>query len=96
MNNDIKSAKYIEEALKDMMKDTLQEILENELTTQIGYNKYEYSEKLKENYKNGYSRKTVHSSAGDIFPGLKIFTMSFSTFTTVDSNPISHIPPSTI
>lgn len=66
MNNDIKSAKDIEEALKDMLKDTLQEMLENELTTQIGYNKYEYSDNPKENYRNGYSKKNVHSSAGDI------------------------------
>ena len=57
MNNDIKSAKDIEEALKDMLKDTLQEMLENELTTQIGYNKYEYSDNPKENYRNGYSKK---------------------------------------
>jgi len=64
--NDIKSAHDIELALKDLMKETLQEMLENELTEQIGYDKYEYSDKVKENYRNGYSKKTVHSSNGDI------------------------------
>lgn len=65
-NNDIRSAKDIEDALKNMFKDTLQEMLENELTTQIGYNKYEYSDEPKTNYRNGYSKKTVHSTAGDL------------------------------
>ena len=42
--NDIKSARDIEIALRDMMKETLQEMLENELTEQLGYTKYEYSD----------------------------------------------------
>lgn len=48
-----------------MFKDTLQEMLEAELTTQIGHEKYEYTNKNKDNYRNGYSQKTIHSSAGD-------------------------------
>ena len=64
--NDIKSARDIEIALRDMMKETLQEMLENELTAQLGYSKYEYSDDEKTNYRNGYSKKTVHSSNGDI------------------------------
>ena len=35
--NNITSAKDIEEALKDMFKDTLQEMLEAELASQIGH-----------------------------------------------------------
>lgn len=64
--NDIRSARDIEIALKDMMKETLQEMLENELTEQLGYTKYEYSDDEKTNYRNGYSKKTVHSTNGDI------------------------------
>ena len=64
--NDIKSARDIEIALRDMMKETLQEMLENELTEQLGYDKYEYSDEEKDNYRNGYSKKTVHSTNGDI------------------------------
>lgn len=64
--NDIKSARDIEIALRDMMKETLQEMLENELTAQLGYTKYEYSDDEKTNYRNGYSKKTVHSSNGDL------------------------------
>lgn len=64
--NNIKSARDIEVALRDMMKETLQEMLENELTEQLGYTKYEYSNDEKTNYRNGYSKKTVHSTNGDI------------------------------
>lgn len=64
--NDIKSAHDIEIALRDMMKETLQTMLENELTEQLGYDKYEYSDDQKTNYRNGYSKKTVHSTNGDI------------------------------
>ena len=64
--NDIRSARDIEVALRDMMKETLQEMLENELTEQLGYTKYEYSNDEKTNYRNGYSKKTVHSTNGDI------------------------------
>ena len=64
--NDIKSAHDIEIALRDMMKETLQTMLESELTEQLGYDKYEYSNGEKTNYRNGYSKKTVHSTNGDI------------------------------
>jgi len=64
--NEISSAKDIEEALKNMFKDTLQELLEAELDENLGYEKYEYSDEAKDNYRNGYSKKTVHSTAGDI------------------------------
>ena len=64
--NDIRSAHDIEIALRDMMKETLQTMLENELTEQLGYDKYEYGSDEKNNYRNGYSKKTVHSTNGDI------------------------------
>ena len=63
--NNITTAKDIEEALKNMFKDTLQEMLEAEMTTQLGYDKYEYTDEQKQNYRNGYGTKNVHSSAGD-------------------------------
>ena len=63
--NNITTAKDIEDALKNMFKDTLQEMLEAEMTTQLGYDKYEYTDEEKQNYRNGYSSKNIHSSAGD-------------------------------
>lgn len=64
--NNISTAHDIETALRDMMKDTLQAMLEAELTEQIGHDKYEYSDEQKNNYRNGYSSKTVHSTTGDL------------------------------
>lgn len=63
--NNITTAQDIQEALKDMFKDTLQEMLEAEMTAQLGYDKYEYTDNEKNNYRNGYGSKTIHSSAGD-------------------------------
>ena len=48
-----------------MFKDTIQEMLNAELTEHLGYEKNEYTEN-NENYRNGYSKKTVHSIEGDI------------------------------
>ena len=63
--NNITTAQDIQEALKDMFKDTLQEMLEAEMTTQLGYDKYAYTDEEKQNYRNGYTSKNIHSSAGD-------------------------------
>ena len=65
-SNDIKTARDIEIALRDIMKDTLQEMLEAELTNHLGYEKYEYTDTTKDNARNGYSEKKVHSSVGDL------------------------------
>ena len=43
-SNDIKTARDIEIALRDIMKDTLQEMLEAELTNHLWYEKYEYTD----------------------------------------------------
>lgn len=64
-SNDIHTAQDIQEALKEMFKDTLQEMMEAELTTHLGYEKNEYTDNEKEDYRNGYSQKQVHSSEGD-------------------------------
>lgn len=65
-SNDIKTARDIEIALRDIMKDTLQEMLEAELTNHLWYEKYEYTDTTKDNARNGYSEKKVHSSVGDL------------------------------
>lgn len=63
--NELKTAGDVEDALKNLFKDTLQEMLNAELTEHLGYEKNEYTND-NENYRNGYSSKTVHSSQGDI------------------------------
>ena len=64
-SNELKTAGDVENALKNLFKDTLQELLNAELTEHLGYEKNEYTEN-NDNYRNGYSNKIVHSSQGDI------------------------------
>jgi len=63
--NNISSAQDIQEALKEMFKDTLQEMLEAEMSSHLGHEKYEYTDNEKDNYRNGFTSKNVHSSVGD-------------------------------
>ena len=63
--NNITTAKDIEESLKNMFKDALQEMLEAEMSSHLGHEKYEYTDENKNNYRNGYGSKIIHSSAGD-------------------------------
>ena len=53
-------------AMKDMFKDVLQEALEAEIDTQLGYDKYDVAEKQTENSRNGYSKKTIKSELGEV------------------------------
>jgi len=62
----IKSAKDLQDALKDLLGDTLQEMLEAELDEELGYEKHEQTETPKTNYRNGHKPKTVKSKAGAI------------------------------
>lgn len=56
----------VQEMLKDLLSDTLQGMLESELDEELGYSKYDYSNKATDNSRNGYSKKTVTSSMGEI------------------------------
>jgi putative transposase len=53
-------------AMKSMFKDVLQEALEAEMDSQLGYDKYDISEKQTPNSRNGYSKKTVKSELGTV------------------------------
>lgn len=48
-------------ALKDLLGETLQEMLNTEFDEHMGYNKYDQTSK-KDNYRNGSSKKTVKTS----------------------------------
>jgi len=60
------SADEVLAAMKEMFRDVLQEALESEMDTQLGYDKYEVSEKQTQNSRNGYSKKTVRSELGNV------------------------------
>lgn len=59
-------AKGVQDMLKDLLSDTLQGMLETELDDELGYSRYDYKNKDTDNSRNGYSKKTVTSSVGDI------------------------------
>ena len=58
-------------AMKDMFKDILQEVMECELSDELGYEKSERSSndecgKKSKNYRNDYSKKTVKTQMGEL------------------------------
>lgn len=58
----IKTAEDIQEALKDLLGGTIQEMMEAELDEHLGYEEYERSDNT--NYRNGVKHKTLRSSYG--------------------------------
>ena len=59
---DIKTAKDIEDALRDLMGGTIQEMLEAELDEHLGYRSYERSDSS--NYRNGKKTKKIRGNLG--------------------------------
>ena len=60
---DIQSADDIQEALKDLLSGTIQDMLETEMDNHLGYDRYERSGES--NYRNGTKSKTVRSKYGE-------------------------------
>lgn len=61
---EIKTAKDIQDALKDLLGGTIKEMLEAEMDNHLGYEKSERSNS--EDYRNGYKEKTVNTSYGSM------------------------------
>ncbi|NLE24260.1 MAG: IS256 family transposase, partial [Clostridiaceae bacterium] len=64
--NNLKTADDAQQALKDLFKDTIQEMLEAELETDLGYSKSEKTGTSEQNRRNGHSTKTVRSEYGEM------------------------------
>ena len=60
---DIESAEDIQDALKDLLSGTIQEMLETEMDAHLGYDRYERSPEP--NYRNGSKSKRVRSKYGE-------------------------------
>ena len=60
---DIRTAKDIEDALRDLMGGTIQEMLEAELDGHLGYRSYERSDSS--NYRNGKKTKKIRGNLGE-------------------------------
>ena len=62
----LKEAKDVQGVLKDIFGEILQEMIEGELEQELGYSKYDFKNKETDNSRNGYSKKKVKSSLGEI------------------------------
>lgn len=63
--NKLVTAQDAQNALKDLFAETLQEMLEAELDTHLGYEKHDVQSKQTSNSRNGKSKKTITSEYGD-------------------------------
>ncbi|MUG69039.1 MULTISPECIES: IS256 family transposase [Paenibacillus] len=63
--NKLVTAQDAQNALKELFAETLQEMLEAELDTHLGYEKHEVKAKMTSNSRNGKSKKSVVSEYGE-------------------------------
>lgn len=63
--NNLVTAKDAQDALKDLFAETIQEMLEAEMDTHLGYEKHDVKTKTTSNSRNGKSKKTVVSEYGE-------------------------------
>ncbi|ALS23756.1 transposase [Paenibacillus naphthalenovorans] len=63
--NKLVTAQDAQNALKDLFAETLQEILEAEMETHLGYEKHDVKNKQTTNSRNGKSKKKITSEYGD-------------------------------
>lgn len=62
----IKDGTDVNSIMRDMMSIILEGTLDAEMEEELGYSKYDYRNKETENSRNGYSKKTMHTSYGDM------------------------------
>ena len=62
---DIKTASDIQTALKELLSKTIQEMIEEEMSEHLGYNKSERSS-TGTDYRNGYNNKQITSNFGKL------------------------------
>ena len=71
----IKSGNDVNSILRDVMSVLLEGALDEELNEELGYSKYDYRNKETDNSRNGHSKKTMHTSYGDMdvaIPSLRL------------------------
>ncbi|SET02444.1 transposase, partial [Anaerobranca gottschalkii] len=60
-----RSVEDVQEHLKNLFRDTIQEIFEAEMDEHLGYNKHSSSGDHSGNSRNGYNRKTIKTKYGE-------------------------------
>ncbi len=64
--NPVRDGKDVNSIMREMMSIILEGALDGELDDELGYSKYDYKNKDTNNTRNGYSKKTMHTSYGDL------------------------------
>jgi len=64
MENDVHSLDDVEDIISEMEKVILEEMLQGEMDSHLGYSKYDYENKDTDNSRNGYSSKEVRGKSG--------------------------------
>lgn len=62
----VKDGADINSIMRDMMSVLLEGALDEELNEELGYSRYDYRNKQTDNSRNGHSKKTMHTSYGDM------------------------------
>ena len=62
----IRDGNDVNSIMRDMMSIVLEGALDEELDEELGYSKYDYHNKDTDNSRNGHSKKTMHTSYGDM------------------------------
>ena len=73
----------IMQAMKEMFRDVIQQVMEVEMDEELGRERCQRSEELEgtpRNYRNGYSRKTVKTQLGEI--DIKVPRYSYGSYET--------------
>ena len=63
---DVKTTRDVQEMLKDLFAETIQEMLEAELDEHLGYDRYDNKNKNTTNSRNGHRNKNVRSDFGEV------------------------------
>jgi putative transposase len=64
--NGVKSLGDFNAFMRDVSKDVIETLLDEELTDHVGFEKYDLNAKVTGNTRNGYTPKTVKSKFGEI------------------------------
>lgn len=62
----VKDGTDVNSIMRDMMSIILEGALDEELDEELGYSRYDYRNKDTDNSRNGHSKKTMHTSYGDM------------------------------
>ena len=62
----VKDGADVNAVMREMMSIVLEEALDGELEEELGYSRYDYKNKDTKNSRNGHSKKTMHTSYGDM------------------------------